>query len=157
MAEQHLPQDALARPKSPQVINSLMLPILRVVVSSVAALVAVTQRCGDSFREGGTAGHRRRLLLLPPPGFCGISAAPGQLLGYRGVSEERDTAPGAGTRCIRRPGAGPARGWQGEALRGQPVRREDGADGPLSSLKLLAVLQPSGRCSGGFCGAPQPR
>lgn len=80
------------------------------------------------------------------------------MLDYRGVSEECDTSPGAGTRCLWCSGAGPARGWQGEELRGQlvPAHREDGADGPLSSLKLLAVLQPFGSCFGGFSGAPSP-
>lgn len=36
------------------------------------------------------------------------------------------------------------------------MQREDGADGPLRFLKILAVLQPFGGCSGGFSGAPTP-
>lgn len=45
------------------------------------------------------------------------------------------------------------RGAQEERL---AVHRDHGADGPLSFLKVLAVLQPFGRCSGGFSGVPTP-
>lgn len=124
----------------------------------LAALVTVTHGtgvCGDRFRGTSTAGHHRRLLL---PGFCGISAAPGRCWitegSLRSVRPLQERAQGVfGAQEPALPEAGRERSCGGQLV---PAHREDGADGPLSSLKLLAVLQPFGSCFGGFSGAPSP-
>lgn len=110
--------------------------------------------CGGSFRDMSTAGHRPLLLL----GFCGISVAPGRSWTTRRSLWSATLLQEGAQGAFGQSGAGRAGGWQGELLWRQrlAVHREDGADGPLRFLKILAVLQPFGGCSGGFSGAPTP-
>lgn len=115
MAEQHLLQDAVAQPKSPQVINECFL--LHVVLGSGRVGSAGTRTgCGDSSREASTGGHCHCLLLLLA--FGGISGAPGSSWATERSVEIRDTCSGAGTRYMRsRPCRGLAgRGAQEERL-----------------------------------------